>query len=54
MKRGDLVKAELCFDGLAIIMTGPSKVGTGAVVLTISGTRMWVDRRELEVLNESR
>ena len=54
MKRGDLVKAELYFDGLAIIMTAPSEEGTGAVVLTISGTRMWVNRRELEVLNESR
>jgi hypothetical protein len=54
MKRGDLVKAELYFDGLAVIVTTPSEGLTGVFVRTISGTRMWVNRRELEVLNESR
>jgi len=54
MKRGDLVKAEPYFDGLDIIWTTPSEGLTGVFVMTISGTRMWVNRRELEVLNESR
>jgi len=54
MKRGDLVKAELYFDGLAVIVTTPSEGLTGVFVMTSSGTRMWVNRRELEVLSESR
>ena len=54
MKRGDLVKAELYFDVLAVIVTTPSEGLSGVFVRTISGTRMWVNRRELEVLNESR
>ena len=54
MKVGDLVKAELYFDGLAIIEKTPSEGLTGVFVRTISGTRMWVNKRELEVLNESR
>ena len=54
MKRGDLVKAELYFDGLAVIVTTPSEGLTGVFVMTISGTRMWVNRRELEVLNEGK
>ena len=52
MKRGDLVKAELYFDGLAVIVTTPSEGLSGVFVRTISGTRMWVNRRELEVLNK--
>mgnify|MGYP003678758599 CR=1 FL=1 len=54
MKRGDLVKAELYFDGLAVIVTTTSDSWRNVFVMTISGTRMWVNRRELEVLNESR
>jgi len=54
MKRGDIVKTELYFDGLAVIVTTPSEGLTGVFVMTSSGTRMWVNRRELEVLNESR
>ena len=52
MKRGDLVKAELYFDGLAVIVTTPSEGLTGAFVRTISGTRMWVNKRELEVISK--
>ena len=52
MKRGDLVKAELYFDGVAVIVTTPSEGLTGVFVMTSSGTRMWVNRRELEVLNK--
>ena len=54
MKRGDLVKAELYFDNVAIIESVPIDGLAGVFVRTISGTRMWVNRRELEVLNESR
>ena len=54
MKVGDLVKAELYFDGVAIVASIPSEGLTGVFVMTSSGTRMWVNKRELEVLNESR
>ena len=54
MKRGDLVKAELYFDNVAIIESVPIEGLTGVFVRTISGTRMWVNKREIEVLNESR
>ena len=52
MRRGDLVKAELYFDNVAIIESVPIEGLTGVFVRTISGTRMWVNRRELEVLNK--
>ena len=54
MKRGDLVKAEIYFDNVAIIESVPIEGLTGVFVRTISGTRMWVNKREIEVLNESR
>jgi len=54
MKRGDLVKAELYFDSVAIIESVPIEGLTGVFVRTISGTRMWVNKREIEVINESR
>ena len=54
MKRGDLVKAELYFDNVAIIESVPIEGLTGVFVRTISGIRMWVNKREIEVLNESR
>ena len=52
MKRGDLVKAELYFDNVAIIESVPIEGLTGVFVRTISGTRMWVNKREIEVLNK--
>ena len=52
MKVGDLVKAELYFDGLAIIEKTPSEGLNGVFVRTISGTRMWVNKRELEVVSK--
>jgi len=52
MRRGDLVKAELYFDNVAIIESVPIEGLTGVFVRTISGTRMWVNKRELEVLNK--
>ena len=52
MKRGDLVKAELYFDNVAIIESVPIEGLTGVFVRTISGIRMWVNKREIEVLNK--
>jgi hypothetical protein len=52
MRRGDLVKAELYFDNVAIIESVPIEGLTGVFVRTISGTRMWVNKREIEVLNK--
>ena len=52
MKRGDLVKAELYFDGVAIIESVPIEGLTGVFVRTISGIRMWVNKREIEVLSK--
>ena len=52
MKRGDLVKAEIYFDNVAIIESVPIEGLTGVFVRTISGTRMWVNKREIEVLNK--
>jgi len=52
MRRGDLVKAELYFDNVAIIESVPIDGLTGVFVRTISGTRMWVNKREIEVLNK--
>ena len=52
MKRGDLVKAELYFDNVAIIESVPIEGLTGVFVRTISGTRMWVNKREIEVVSK--
>ena len=52
MKRGDLVKAEIYFDNVAIIESVPIEGLTGVFVRTISGIRMWVNKREIEVLNK--
>ena len=54
MKAGDLVKAELYFDGVAIVANNPSEGLTKVLVQTVSGNKMWVSKKELEVLNESR
>ena len=52
MRRGDLVKAELYFDNVAIIESVPIEGLTGVFVRTISGTRMWVNKREIEVVSK--
>ena len=57
MKAGDLVRAKLYFDGVALVVKNPS-VGRFdwriLVQITRNGNRMWMNKKELEVINESR
>jgi len=57
MKAGDLVRAKQYFDGVALVVKNPS-VGMFEwrilVQITRNGNRMWMNKKELEVINESR
>ena len=57
MKAGDLVRAKLYFDGVALVVKNPSEGRFDwriLVQITRNGNRMWMNKRELEVINESR
>ena len=59
MKVGDLVRlkqhcANGYFAGLAIITNIPSNALTGVLLHTVSGTEMFINKDNLEVVNESR
>ena len=59
MKAGDLVRGrtKLYFDGAALVVKNPSVGRFGwrvLVQITKTGNKMWMNKKELEVLNESR
>ena len=59
MKAGDLVRgrSKLYFDGVALIVKTPIDglwSHRALVQNTRTGNRMWMNKKELEVINESR
>ena len=58
MKAGDLVRgrSKLYFDGVGLIVKTPDGLWSHRALVqnTRTGNRMWMNKRELEVINESR
>tara|TARA_R100000458_G_C8112986_1_gene135012 strand:+ start:219 stop:395 length:177 start_codon:yes stop_codon:yes gene_type:complete len=58
MKAGDLVRgrSKLYFDGVGLIVKIPDGLWShrALVRITRNGAELWMNKRELEVINESR
>ena len=58
MKAGDLVRgrSKLYFDGVGLIVKTPDDLWShrALVQITRTGNKMWMNKKELEVINESR
>ncbi len=58
MKAGDLVKgrSKLYFDGVGLIVKTPDDMWSHSALVQIArtGNKFWMNKKELEVLNESR